>query len=151
MRLLLASGTAGSSSRGRGWGHSLAYLYVIAFIAGIAGVVHISQFVLFPMYLLYVLVVDGSVFVDIRRARSEGVGIGPGLVRYVNLKTIALMPFFVCLGHSIYLPLPLRASQDPLINWGAATDWRQFKWVYNREGYPVVGGTRTFGLFLKQL
>ncbi|HLB25271.1 MAG TPA: DUF2723 domain-containing protein [Nitrospirota bacterium] len=151
LMLLMRWRRARLEEKDRGWGHSLAYLYVIAFIAGIAGVVHISQFVLFPMYLLYVLVVDGSVFVDIRRARSEGVGIGPGLVRYVNLKTIVLMAFFVCLGHSIYLHLPLRASQDPLINWGAATDWRQFKWVYNREGYPVVGGTRTFGLFLKQL
>ena len=69
----------------------------------------------------------------------------------LKVKVIIIMIFFFMLGHSIYLHMPLRASQEPLINWGMAADWKQFKWVYNREGYPVVGGERTLSLFFKQL
>jgi hypothetical protein len=135
-----------------GGGHSLSYLYVIAFLCGIALVVHISQFVLFFMYLLYILLVDGSVFVDFRAAKREDGRITPmGLVRRINLRTILIMGFFILLGHSIYMHLPIRAAREPLINWGLATNWAQFKWVYNREGYPQVGGTRDLALFWQQI
>ena len=60
------------------------------------------------------------------------------------------MTFFL-LGHSIYMHVPLRAAQEPLINWGEAFNWTQFKWVYNREGYPTVGGERSWGLLWKQM
>jgi hypothetical protein len=134
-----------------GGGHSLSYLYVMAFIWGIAGVVHISQFVLIPVYLLYILIVDGSVFVEMKGYTGSDRWNPVSLVKRVNLKTILIMAFFFILGHSIYLHLPLRAAQEPLINWGGSTDWTGFKWVYNREGYPTVGGERTLGLLWKQL
>lgn len=135
-----------------GGGHSLAYLYTIAFISGIAAVVHISQFVLWPMYLLYILIVDGSVFYDFKDLLKPGSSKSPwALLQRLHLKTILIMLFFLALGHSIYLHVPLRASREPLINWGGATNWTQFKWVYNREGYPTVGGERSWSLLWKQM
>jgi hypothetical protein len=223
-----------------GGGHSLSYLYTIAFLFGIAAVVHISQFVLIPVYLLYILIVDGSallgvpeikklvkepltyvilaVFIALELAaylspQNENllmIGIGSFaliqvlavaasykrgkllipvslilavatllevaiyhvpdrlnnllilapfalLTAYlfireaIKFKVVAIMSFFFLLGHSIYLHVPIRAAQEPLINWGGATDWTQFKWVYNREGYPTVGGERSWGLLWKQM
>ena len=135
-----------------GGSHSLAYLYTIAFISGIAGVVHISQFVLWPMYLLYILIVDGSVFYDFKDLLKPGSSKSPwALLQRLHLKTILVMLFFLALGHTLYLHVPLRASRSPLINWGTATDWTQFKWVYNREGYPTVGGERSWSLLWKQM
>lgn len=133
-------------------GHSLAYLYTIAFLFGIATVVHISQFVLIPVYLLYILIVDGSVFIEVHDIRGKKGKWNPvELVKRVNLKTILIMGFFFMLGHSIYMHVPVRAAQSPLINWGAAVTWPDFKWVYNREGYPTVGGERSWSLFWMQL
>ena len=135
-----------------GGGHSLAYLYTIAFIFGIAAVVHISQFVLIPVYILYILIVDGSVFYDFKDLMKKGSSKSPAaLLRRLHIKTLLIMLFFIGLGHSIYLHVPLRASRLPLINWGMGTDWKQFKWIYNREGYPTVGGERSWKLFWDQM
>jgi Protein O-mannosyl-transferase TMEM260-like len=223
-----------------GGGHSLSYLYTIAFLFGIAAVVHISQFVLIPVYLLYILIVDGSAVLgvpEIKKLIKEplsyvilAVFIALELVAYLNpqnislqmigvgsfaliqilaviasykkekllvpvslilamailleiaiyhvpdrlnnllvlgpfalltaylfvretikFKVVAIMSFFFLLGHSIYLHVPIRAAQEPLINWGGATNWTQFKWVYNREGYPTVGGERSWSLLWKQM
>jgi len=73
------------------------------------------------------------------------------LTGVIRPKVLLAMIFFFLLGHSIYLHVPLRAAQEPLINWGGAVDWKDFLWVYNREGYPVVGGERSWGLFWEQL
>lgn len=134
-----------------GGGHSMAYIYVLAFLCGIAGVVHISQFVLLPMYMLYILLVDWRVFLDYRHEKGAGaLRAVLGTLRGIHFKLLFMMLFFFMLGHSIYMHLPLRASQEPLINWGSATTWRQFLWDYNREGYGVIGGTRSWGLFWEQ-
>jgi len=132
-------------------GHSLSYLYVISFVCGIALVVHISQLVLFPMYLLYILIVDWRVFVDAKA--PEGARPRPlDYVKGVQINTLILSIFFFALGHSIYMHLPLRALQEPLINWGGATDWEKFRWVYNREGYPkVASGDRPMSLLWEQI
>ncbi|HEY3346415.1 MAG TPA: DUF2723 domain-containing protein, partial [Nitrospirota bacterium] len=131
----------------KGGSHSLSYLYVIAFICGIAGVVHISQFVLFPVYFLFIALVDWRVFCDAPKENITAASLLAGL----NLRTFIIAAFFFLFGHSIIMHLPLRASQDPLINWGVATDWASFKWVYNREGYPTVGGARSLPLLWAQL
>ncbi len=132
--------------------HSLAYLYTISFVFGIAAVVHISQFVLIPVYILYILIVDGSVFYDFKDLLKPGASKSPlALLQRLHIKTILIMLFFLALGHSIYLHVPLRASRHPLINWGMGTDWKQFKWIYNREGYPTVGGERSWKLFWDQM
>jgi Protein O-mannosyl-transferase TMEM260-like len=137
-------------------GHSLRYLYIIAFICGIAGAVHISQFVLIPIYVMYVLLVDWRTFFDVPAAAAKGKGKPkkPSFISYLagfQFKTVIIMGFFFLLGHSVYLHLPLRALQEPLINWGGAVNWEQFRWTYNREGYQVVGGERSLPLFWAQL
>ncbi|MBD3305196.1 DUF2723 domain-containing protein [candidate division KSB3 bacterium] len=45
---------------------------------------------------------------------------------------------FGVLGLSIYLLIPLRAMQDPAINWGNASTLEQFTWLVTREGYSTV-------------
>lgn len=131
-------------------GHSLRYLYLIAFLFGIAGAVHISQFVLIPVYLLFILVVDPMVLLD-KPAAKRGKAPVLDYIKGVQLKTLIIMAFFFALGHSVFLHLPLRAAQEPLINWGGAVNWEQFRWTYNREGYPSVGGARSLALFMKQI
>ncbi len=194
-------------------GHSLRYLYLIAFIWGIAGAVHISQFVLIPVYLMYILLVDWRSLInfmdkdgkegewtakkvknDLKRPTSIILLVAiPAVVMTVQLiyhpldfalkklhlgsptfgalliaiccgiacyllvrdilrtKTLVIMLFFFALGHSVFLHLPIRAAQVPLIDWGGAVDWKQFKWTYNREGYQVVGGVRSIKLFMQQI
>jgi len=132
-------------------GHSMSYIYLIAFLWGIAGVVHISQFVLIPMYLLYMLVVDWRVFTEVGRGRYGDDFTIWGAVTGIRLKVLVIMFFFFALGHSIYMHVPIRAAVEPLINWGGATNFTQFKWVYNREGYQSVGGMRSLPLFWQQM
>jgi len=135
-------------------GHSLRYLYIIAFICGIAGAVHISQFVLIPVYVMYVLLVDWRTFFNTPAVSGKGKGKPPAFTNYITgfqLKTVVIMAFFFAFGHSVYLHLPVRALQEPLINWGGAINWEQFRWTYNREGYQVVGGERSLSLFWAQL
>lgn len=149
LMLLVRWKRARKDEQGKG-GHSLSYTYLIAFICGIAGAVHISQFVLMPVYLLYILLVDRRVFLD--EIPSSGKKASPlDYLMGIQLKTIIIMVFFFAFGHSVFLHLPVRAAQYPLISWGGAVDWEQFKWVYNREGYPTVGGERSASLFWEQL
>ncbi len=60
----------------------------------------------------------------------------PRVMRHI--KTLLLIVVFLAFGLSIYLLVPLRAAQNPPINWGNASTWRQFKWLILREGYKNV-------------
>jgi hypothetical protein len=42
-------------------------------------------------------------------------------------------------GLSLYLYLPLRAAQQPLLNWGDPSSWTQFWWMLSRGGYTQAG------------
>lgn len=55
-----------------------------------------------------------------------------------NLKTVALILVCLAFGLSIYILLPIRAAQNPPINWGNPSSWQQFKWLVTREGYDNV-------------
>lgn len=149
LMLLVRWKRARKDTAGKG-GHSLAYTYLIAFICGLAGAVHISQFVLMPVYLLFILIVDRRVFLDESPSRGKRPS-ALDFVKGVQIKTVLIMAFFFIFGHSVFLHLPVRAIEDPLINWGGSVNWEQFRWTYNREGYPTVGGDRTLPLFWLQL
>ncbi len=56
----------------------------------------------------------------------------------LQLKTLVLILVFLMLGLSIYGMIPLRAAQNPPINWGNPTSWRQFTWLVTREAYKNV-------------
>ncbi len=56
----------------------------------------------------------------------------------LNMKKLLLIVLFLMLGLSIYALVPIRAAQNPPINWGKATTLRQFTWLVSREGYKNV-------------
>ena len=56
----------------------------------------------------------------------------------LNVKTIVLILVWLMIGLSIYALPPIRAAQNPPINWGNPSSWRQFKWLVTREGYNNV-------------
>ena len=53
-------------------------------------------------------------------------------------KQVLLILLFLALGLSVYLLLPLRAAQNPPINWGNPATLQQFIWVVTRQGYSAV-------------
>lgn len=55
------------------------------------------------------------------------------LVRGIKPYILATLLFF--LGLSVYLYLPLRASQQPAINWGRPDTWQGFLWMVSATPY----------------
>jgi hypothetical protein len=53
-------------------------------------------------------------------------------------------------GFSAHLYLPLRATQNPLLNWGDAKTSTQFLWHFLRKGYPDEPHPRDLYLLLSQ-
>jgi len=126
---------------------SLRYLYFFVFLAGLGVAVHISQWPLYIAYGIFILLVT---FMSSAQKTPDGKREFK-TPAWMSYRLIFLLPVLFILGHSVYLYLPVRAMQDPLINWGDPDTVSQFKWMYNREGYPPVGGGRSVGLFFKQL
>jgi len=56
----------------------------------------------------------------------------------LRVKTVLLILLALLLGLSIYVFVPIRAAQNPPINWGNAVTLRQFRWLVTREGYNNV-------------
>jgi hypothetical protein len=134
---------------------ALALIQILAFVPSYKG-----KKLLIPLSLIIAIAISLEIAVYYAPEESNKILIsGPFalLLAYlfiretIKFKVVAIMTFFFLLGHSIYMHVPLRASQEPLINWGEAFNWTQFKWVYNREGYPTVGGERSWGLLWKQM
>jgi hypothetical protein len=72
--------------------------------------------------------------------------------RLVNrIKELTLVVVFALVGFSIHLHLPVRATQNPLLNWGDPKTLPQFLWHFLRRGYPVEKPERSFPLFWDQL
>jgi hypothetical protein len=71
------------------------------------------------------------------------------LVTRVKEQILALAAFIV--GLSVYLHMPLRATQNPLLNWGDPKTLSQFLWNFLRKGYPMEHVERNWLLLLKQL
>ncbi len=107
------------------------YIYLGAFLCGLAFGAHQSMVLLVPSYAWLVLSADWRM---IRRIKEQ---IFAGI-------------FFV-LGFSVYLYLPIRASRDPLLNWGDPQTLTQFSWHFLRKGYPSEKVSRDMALLWKQL
>ena len=74
-------------------------------------------------------------FVPAAKALPKKGAAAPSALASFPLKLI-LWPFLlVILGLSVYAYLPLRASHDPFLNWGAPRNWEQFWWVFQRQEY----------------
>jgi hypothetical protein len=90
-------------------------LYLLFFILGLSFSHHLST--LFPFVAVLFLIV----------AKEKG--------KILNLKKLLLAGALFFLGLTLYLYLPMRASQNPISNWGDPTSWLNFKrhitgWMY---------------------
>jgi hypothetical protein len=120
------------------WRHSYrqgdeypAYVYLGAFLCGLAFGAHQTMVLLLPSYALLILSMDW---------RLLG-----------RVKEMVLVATFGLLGFSIHLHLPVRATQNPLLNWGDPKTLTQFLWHFLRKGYPVEKPARDLHLLLAQL
>src|SRR6266571_2620012 len=68
-----------------------------------------------------------------------------------RIKELILAIAFAVLGFSIHLHLPIRATQNPLLNWGDPKTYTQFLWHFLRKGYPVEKPDRGWTLLWTQM
>jgi 4-amino-4-deoxy-L-arabinose transferase-like glycosyltransferase len=108
-----------------------AYIYLGAFLCGLAFGAHQTMILLLPTYALLILAMDWRL-------------IG-------RVKELVLAFAFAILGFSIHLHMPIRAMNNPLLNWGDPKTFSQFLWNLLRKGYPVEKPARTLQLVWAQI
>jgi len=107
-----------------------AYIYLGAFLCGLAFGAHQTMILLVPSYAFLILVTDWHLITRVRE--------------------ILLAVTFAVVGFSVHLHLPVRATRNPLLNWGDAKTWSQFMWHFLRHGYPVEKPARDLALLWAQ-
>jgi hypothetical protein len=107
------------------------YVYLGAFLCGLAMGAHQTIVLLLPSFAFLVLVTDWRIITRVRE----------------QLLSLA----FFLVGFSVYLHMPVRATRNPLLNWGDPKTLSQFLWNFLRKGYPMEHVERDWPLFLKQL
>ncbi len=111
LRAIRAEGDGESSAqRPRRW-------YVFAFVLGLSFTNHMTTILLAPAFLVLYFIVLGR---------------GPNA-----WKLLLRMALPFVLGLSVYLYLPLRASQHPLLNWGNPVELERFWWHFTGKQYRV--------------
>jgi Protein of unknown function (DUF2723) len=108
-----------------------AYVYLGAFLCGLAFGAHQTMVLLLPSYAFLILSMNWRL-----------VG---------RVKEMMLVAAFALVGFSIHLHLPVRATQNPLLNWGDPKTLPQFLWHFLRKGYPVEKPPRDLALLWAQL
>jgi hypothetical protein len=108
-----------------------AYVYLGAFLCGMTFGAHQTIVLLLPAYAFLILSLDWRLI--------------------MRIKEIILASAFAFLGFSIHLHLPIRATRNPLLNWGAPDSYGQFMWHLLRKGYPAEKPVRGWDLFWAQL
>ena len=106
-------------------------LYLFSFLLGLGLGNHHTLLVLIPILFLVITVTNWRLLIDVR------------------VWSLSLTFFF--LGFSIYIFLPLRALQNPELNWGDPDTISKFQWVVLRKGYIEEGLFRSWSLFWQQL
>lgn len=107
------------------------YVYLGAFLAGLAFGAHQTMVLLVPAFAFLILAMDWRLI--------------------CRIKEMLLAICFALLGFSVYLHLPVRATRNPLLNWGDSKTVSQFLWNFLRKGYPVDKPERNWDLLLTQL
>ncbi len=107
------------------------YVYLGAFLCGLSFGAHQSVVLLVPSFTWLILSTDWALA---KRVKEQ----------------IISFAFFV-LGFSVYLYLPIRATRNPLLNWGDPKTLTQFLWHFLRKGYPAEKVDRNLPLLWKQL
>ncbi|MDI6765725.1 MAG: DUF2723 domain-containing protein [Bacteroidota bacterium] len=93
------------------------YWCVFAFVLGLSFTNHMTTILLAPAFISLYFYVHG-------------------FSQQVIKKTLWLgIPFII--GFSVYLYLPIRASQHPLMNWGNPIDLEKFLWHFSGKVYRV--------------
>lgn len=108
-----------------------AYVYTCTFLAGLSLALHQSVVLLLPAWILLIVLVDWRLI--------------------VRIKELLLATAFAMLGFSVHLYLPLRATRNPLLNWGDAKTSTQFLWHFLRKGYPEDLHLRNLSLVWAQM
>jgi hypothetical protein len=108
-----------------------AYIYAATFLAGMSMALHQTVVLLLPAWFMLIMLTDWRM-------------IG-------RLKELVLATAFAIFGFSVHLYLPLRATQNPLLNWGDTKTVSQFLWHFLRRGYPSEPHQRTAGLLWSQI
>jgi hypothetical protein len=108
-----------------------AYVYVCTFLAGLAMGLHQTVVLLLPAWFLLIILADWRML--------------------TRIKELLLTTAFAMVGFSVHLYLPLRATQNPLLNWGNSKTSTQFLWHFLRKGYPDDPHTRDFALLWSQV
>ena len=91
--------------------------HMIAFVLGLSFTNHLTTILLAPAFLYLFFYAHGF--------------------RKSAWKKILWMVFLFILGLSVYLYLPLRAAQHPLMNWGNPIDVEKFLWHFSGKVYRV--------------
>jgi hypothetical protein len=107
------------------------YVYLGAFLCGLAMGAHQTIILLIPAFAILILLTDWRLI--------------------TRLKEQVLAFAFFCVGFAVYLHQPIRATRDPLMNWGDTDTLSRFLWHFLRKGYPMEHVDRDLSLFLKQL
>ena len=107
------------------------YVYLGAFLCGLAMGAHQTIVLFIPAIAVLILLTDWR------------------LIQRVKEQILALAFFFV--GFAVYLHQPIRATRDPLMNWGDTDALSRFLWHFLRKGYPMEHVDRDLALLLKQL
>ncbi len=108
-----------------------AYVYVCTFLAGLSMGLHQTVVLLLPAWFLLIVLADWRML--------------------FRVKELVLATAFAMVGFSVHLYLPLRATQNPLLNWGDSKTSTQFLWHFLRKGYPDDLHIRDFPLLWAQL
>ena len=68
-----------------------------------------------------------------------------------RVKEVVIAVAFALLGFSVHLHLIIRATRNPILNWGDPRSYTQFMWHLLRKGYPVDKPQRGLALLLAQV
>ncbi|ACM21719.1 polyprenyl-phospho-glycoside--protein O-glycosyltransferase DUF2723 membrane protein, putative [Geotalea daltonii FRC-32] len=108
-----------------------AYIYLGAFLCGLAFGAHQTIVLLLPSYAVLILTMNWRLI--------------------WRIKEFILALFFGVLGFAVHLHLPVRAMQNPLLNWGDSKTLTQFLWNLLRRGYPSEKPVRDLSLLWDQI
>jgi len=108
-----------------------AFVYAATFLAGMSMAAHQSVVLLLPAWALLIILADWRML--------------------TRVKELVLATAFALFGFSIHLYLPLRATQNPLLNWGDPKTSTQFLWHFLRRGYPEELHVRDVSLLWEQI
>lgn len=108
-----------------------AYVYMGAFFCGLAFGAHQTMVLLLPSFAFLIISMNWRLV--------------------ARIKEIIIAVVFALFGFSVHLHLPVRATQNPLLNWGDPKSLTQFLWHFLRKGYPVEKPNRSLSLLWAQV